>query len=76
MTWRPSVGELVEVVHCDHFVIARVWDIERPGTRLERFHLIKDWGLPQFSANYRLDELSPTGLRSAYCKKGDADPGS
>lgn len=77
MTWRPSVGELVEVVHCDRFVVAVVADIRRPWTKNERFHIVKDWGLPQFSLSYRLDELSQTGLRTnGYCKKGDTDPGS
>lgn len=63
MTWRPSVGELVEVVHCDRFVIAVVHDIWSPGTRNEMFWIKKDWGLPQFSSRYLLKELSPTGLR-------------
>lgn len=63
MSWRPSINELVEVVHYDMFVVARVDDIERPGTKLERFHIVKDWGLPQFRANYLLKELTPTGLK-------------
>lgn len=70
MSWRPSVGELVEVIHCDRLVVALVDDIERPGTRLERFHIVKDWGTPQFWQCYLLSELSPTGLRSyGYLQK-------
>jgi len=56
-TWRPSVGEIVEVVHHGKSWTARVRDVERPGTHQERYWLVRDWDLPQFSGMYAIGEI-------------------
>lgn len=57
MSWRPSVDEIVEVVHCGRSHQAKICKIDMYGTKQERFIVVRDWGMPQFIMTCRLNEI-------------------